>query len=83
LKETTEPVTVAAPSGALDRATLAPVEPGLARATFQARELGLYKVTEGDLSVLVNVGPDNPKEFQDVISTTDRLRAIADRKSVV
>lgn len=78
LKETTEPVTVAAPSGALDRATLAPVEPGLARATFQARELGLYKVTDGDLSVLVNVGPDNPKEFQDVISTTDRLRAIAE-----
>ena len=78
LKEAIEPVTIAAPSGALERASLAPAGPGLSRGSYQARELGLYKLTEGDLSVLVNVGPDNPKEFQDVISTVGRLKPIAE-----
>ena len=70
-------MTITAPSGAVDQVTLAPGEPGLARATYEARELGLYKLTEGDLTALVNVGPANPREFQDVISTQDRLRDIA------
>jgi len=77
LKDRIEPVTIVAPSGATEQATLAPVEPGLARATYEARELGLYRLTEGDLTALVNVGPANPREFQDVISTQDRLREIA------
>lgn len=78
LKESIEPVSIVAPSGAVDQTTLANVEPGLARGTFQARELGLYRLTEGDLSVLVNVGPDNPREFQEVVSTGDRLKPIAE-----
>jgi hypothetical protein len=78
LKDTIEPVTVMAPSGALDKTALAAAEPGLSRGLFQAKELGLYKLTEGDLTVLVNVGPDNPKEFQDVVSTMDRLKPIAE-----
>ena len=78
LKETSEPVTIASPSGAIAKAELVAAEPGLARGKYQAPELGLYKLTEGDLSVLVNVGPDNPKEFQDVISTPERLRALAE-----
>ena len=77
LKDRIEPVTITAPSGAVDQVTLTPGEPGLARATYEARELGLYKLTEGDLTALVNVGPANPREFQDVISTQDRLREIA------
>ncbi|MCB1542875.1 MAG: hypothetical protein H6872_11400 [Methylobacteriaceae bacterium] len=77
LKDRIEPVTIVAPSGATDQVTLAPTEPGLARGTYAARELGLYKLTEGDLTALVNVGPANPREFQDVISSQDRLREIA------
>ena len=77
LKDRIEPVVVTAPSGATDQVTLAPMEAGLARGTFQAKELGLYKLTEGDLTALVNVGPANSREFQDVISTQDRLREIA------
>ncbi len=77
LKDRIEPVTVTAPSGASAQVTLAPVDAGLARATYEARELGLYKLSEGDLTALVNVGPANPREFQDVISTQDRLREIA------
>ncbi|MFV0280583.1 MAG: hypothetical protein ACK5JM_07465 [Rhodoblastus sp.] len=77
LKDRVEPVTVVAPSGQSETVALEAVEPGLARANYETRELGLYKLKEGELTALVNVGPANPREFQDVISTQDRLREIA------
>ncbi len=58
--------------------TLAPAEPGLWRASVDAGELGLYRLGDGTLSVLANVGPENPREFQDVVSTTERLRPLAE-----
>lgn len=35
-------------------------------------------VTDGALSALAHVGPENPREFQDVVSTTDKLRPLAE-----
>jgi hypothetical protein len=70
------PVTLTAPSGAQQRVTLSPDEPGLSRAVVNADEFGLYKLTDGKLSALVNVGPENPREFQEVVSTPDKLRPI-------
>ncbi|MDE2363340.1 MAG: hypothetical protein KGM42_11735 [Hyphomicrobiales bacterium] len=78
LKDRIEPVTVVAPSGALAQVALANAAPGLSRGTYEAKELGLYRLSEGDHTVLVNVGPDNPREFQDVISSTDHMRQIAE-----
>ena len=72
------PVTVTAPSGATSVVTLRPGEPGLARGSATADELGLYRLSDGTLSVLVVVGPENPREFQDVVSTPDRLRVLAE-----
>ncbi|PNG25807.1 hypothetical protein [Methylocella silvestris] len=78
LKADNPPVKITAPSGVEATATLKPAEPGLWRASFDAPELGLYKLTDGALSVLANVGPDNPREFQEVVSTPDRLRPLAE-----
>ncbi len=72
------PVTVTAPSGAAQSVALTPAEPGLSRATFDAEELGLYRLSDGVLSVLANVGPENPREFQEVVSTPDKLRPLAE-----
>ncbi|HEX4765157.1 MAG TPA: hypothetical protein VH414_02670 [Lichenihabitans sp.] len=72
------PVTVTAPSGKQAVVTLKPDAPGLSRGYAVADELGLYRLTDGTLSVLVNVGPENPREFQDVVSTPDKLRPIAE-----
>ena len=58
--------------------TLTPAEPGLSRAQVKVSELGLYRVTDGTLSALVNVGPENPREFQEVVSTTEKLRPLAE-----
>ena len=47
------------------------------RSTLSAKELGLWRATDGKLTALANVGPANPREFQEVTSTTDVLQAIA------
>ncbi|MGA7385359.1 MAG: hypothetical protein WBW81_11905 [Methylocella sp.] len=78
LKADVPPVTVASPSGAEDSVRLIPAEPGISRANVNAAELGLYRLSDGNLSVLANVGPENPREFQDVVSTPDKLRPLAE-----
>jgi hypothetical protein len=72
------PVTVTAPSGAAESVTLTGADPGLSRGTVEAKELGLYRLSDGVLSVLANVGPENPREFQEVVSTPDKLRPLAE-----
>jgi hypothetical protein len=78
LKDAIPPVRIIAPSGKEITATLTPAEPGLSRAQVRVSELGLYRVTDGTLSALVNVGPENPREFQEVVSTTEKLRPLAE-----
>lgn len=74
----TPPVKITAPSGKETTVTLAAAEPGLSRASVDASELGLHRLTDGTLSVLANVGPENPREFQEVVSTPERLRPLAE-----
>ncbi|MGB8899042.1 MAG: hypothetical protein WCC90_07305 [Methylocella sp.] len=78
LKADVPPVTVTSPSGAEERVSLTPAEPGISRASIDAAEVGLYRLSDGNLSVLANVGPENPREFQEVVSTPDRLKLIAE-----
>jgi hypothetical protein len=78
LKADVPPVTVASPSGAEESVSLTPAEPGITRANVNAAELGLYRLSDGNLSVLANVGPENPREFQEVVSTPDRLKPLAE-----
>ena len=40
--------------------------------------LGLHRAEDGELTALAHIGPANPAEFQDVISTTERLAPIAE-----
>ncbi len=78
LKGESPKVTVASPSGSTESIALLPAEPGISRATVNARELGLYRLSDGNHSALVNVGPENPREFQEVVSTPDKLRPLAE-----
>jgi hypothetical protein len=74
----TPEITITAPSGGKSSVVLSAAEPGLSRATLDVGELGLYRVSDGDHTALVNVGPDNPIEFQEVVSTPEHLRALAE-----
>jgi len=69
-------VTLTSSTGAARTLTLQPVEPGVWRAAVTANELGLWRATDGKLTALANVGPANPREFTQVTSTTEVLRAL-------
>jgi hypothetical protein len=76
LRTEAPPVTIVAPSGTETGLDLEAAEPGLARGRLEATELGLYRLSDGNLSVLAHVGPENPREFQNLVSTQEILRPI-------
>ena len=78
LGDAVPPAVVTLPSGRTQSVKLEAGEPGLWRGTMAIKELGLYKVGDGPLSILANVGPENPREFQEVVSTPDKLRPLAE-----
>jgi hypothetical protein len=78
LKGDTPPISLTGPTGAATAVQLKSAEPGLSRATIDVDQLGLYRVSDGEHQALVNVGPDNPIEFREVVSTTEKLRPLAE-----
>jgi hypothetical protein len=76
MADTADDVTLTMPSGKSQTVTLGQAEPGVWRTTIEAKELGLWRANDGKLSALANVGPANPREFDEVTSTTDWLAPI-------
>ena len=76
LKDEIPPVTLTGPDGVSRPLTLQAAEPGLSRATLHVEDNGLYRASDGEHVALVNVGPENPLELQEVVSTTEHLRAL-------
>jgi hypothetical protein len=66
-------VILTSPSGKQTTFGLDAAEPGIWRKTVDANELGLWRVTDGKLTALVNLGPANPREFAQVTSKPDVL----------
>jgi hypothetical protein len=77
LADSVPEVTVTGPGGAARQLTLSEAEPGLWRGVVEEAPLGLHRIDDGTLTALAHIGPANPAEFQDVISTTERLEPIA------
>ena len=67
-----------APDGAKTKLELTPFAPGLSRAHVTVDRFGLYRAEDGEHVALVNVGQENPLEMQDVVSTTEKLRPLAE-----
>src|SRR6185437_4000235 len=78
MADTVNPVTLTSPTGATQTLELRQAEPGVWQTTISAKELGLWRASDGKLTALANVGPPNPREFADVTSTTDVLRPITE-----
>lgn len=72
-----KPVTITRPTGQQQTATLEQGEPGLWRTTVPAREFGLWRVTDGERTALAHIGPANPREFTDVLSSAAPTEPIA------
>jgi hypothetical protein len=77
LAESAQPVRLTGPAGKETTLELAEEEPGLWRATLEDAPLGLYRAEDGEFTALAHVGPANPVEFQEVVSTTERLAPLS------
>jgi hypothetical protein len=73
-----KPVTLTNPSGRRSVVNLTKVEPGLWRATANATELGLYRLTDGTLNAVAAAGPLNPKEVADMRATDAIVKSPAE-----
>jgi uncharacterized membrane protein len=72
------PVTVTTPSGKTATVTLAKGAPGQWSGRMAAEELGLYRLTDGQLSAVAAAGPLNPREVADMRATDAVLKPLAD-----
>lgn len=72
------PVELASPTDKRQMLTLAEAGPGLWRAQVPANEFGLWRASDGQHTALIHVGPVNPREWQDVLSSETPTRALAE-----
>jgi hypothetical protein len=75
MAENVAPVSLTMPSGKTSELTLKKIEPGVWRATAEANELGLYRLTDHKLTAVAAAGPLNPKEVADMRATDTILDA--------
>lgn len=54
-------------------------ETGVFKAQIKTSEIGLYQIANGELTALTHIGPPNPKEFANVISTQNLLKPIVEK----
>ena len=64
------------PSGENFNIDLKLIKPGIYEAEYEASQMGLYQVENAQLRALTHVGPANPREFTNVISTSQLLQPI-------
>ncbi len=74
------PVTITGPGEGAAAVTLdlAETAPGRWQADWQAPEIGLYRLEQGELTRVVAVGPQAPKEFEETIASPDKLLPVVE-----
>jgi hypothetical protein len=78
MAEKPPPVTLTSPSGATKIIEMTQAQPGRFTATIDTDEIGLHRIADDKLTAFIGVGPENPREWRDVLSSTEHLRAIAE-----
>jgi hypothetical protein len=78
LSEQQPEVRLTSPAGEAEPLTLTQAEPGLWRGIVEDAPLGLHRAVDGTLTALAHIGPANPAEFQDVVSTAERLQPLTE-----
>ena len=65
------PVTVTGPDGDMVSLDMTAETPGRYSVDWQAPQIGLYRLEQGDLTRVVAVGPAAPKEFEQALASPD------------
>jgi hypothetical protein len=74
----TPDVTVTGPDGTDTVLTLTEVSPGRFELLWEAPEMGLYRLTDGELSTVIALGPAAPREFEQTIASGEVLQSLVD-----
>jgi hypothetical protein len=77
LDEAAAPVTITGPDGTETVVELEELAPGRFVATWEAPEIGLYRLGDGTLDAVVALGPQAPREFEQTIASLDGLAPAA------
>lgn len=72
-------VTITRPDGEVEEIPLEEVAPGRFEALYDGPLIGLYRLTEGDQSAVIGLGPAAPKEFEQTIASGAALEPVIDR----
>jgi hypothetical protein len=72
------PLTITGPDGAEVTLDLPETAPGRFSVDWDAPEMGLYRLEQGDLTRVVAVGPSAPREFVETIATDDLLAPVVE-----
>jgi len=73
LSDSVGAVTVESPSGKVFEVEPREVSPGRFEALFDGPEIGLYRLTNGDQSAVIGLGPSSPVEFEETIASAAPL----------
>lgn len=73
LSDEADQVSVTLPSGRTQTTELEQTANGTWEGNFESSELGLHRVSDAELTTLIAIGPLNPKEFEEVRATKDKL----------
>ena len=70
-------LTITGPDGVETTLPMPQVAPGRYVQEWDAPDMGLYRLTQGDTVTVIGVGPQAPREFEETIASGDRLAPIA------
>ena len=76
LADTVPDVTITHPDGTESVVQLLEVSPGRFELQWEAPEIGLYKLTDGEESTVIALGPAAPREFEETIATGDVVEPV-------
>ncbi|MBW6419717.1 hypothetical protein [Celeribacter sp. PS-C1] len=76
LTEGDRSVTVEAPDGTVSVVPMEEIAPGRYVAEVTGGEMGLYRLSEGDQTAVMVLGPSAPREFEETIATGDKLASV-------
>jgi hypothetical protein len=71
-------LTVTRPDGTEEELELTETAPGFWTTDYQAPEIGLYRLAEGDLESVIGIGPAAPKEFEETIADGSALAPLVE-----
>ncbi|HSG57172.1 MAG TPA: hypothetical protein VLA45_17110, partial [Paracoccaceae bacterium] len=78
LEDSAGPVTITTPSGEEVEVPLTEISPGQFEAVYDGPDIGLYRLTDGDQSAVIGLGPAAPREFEQTIATGEVMQPVID-----